>query len=227
MRERGLTVWQKAVGIKSSASGKGITITTKNSIAKTGNAPAKNITSTTYAEYKSNRKVAKSIANTVAKRGYRPDLARTALARASAVLRSQRPKTGEKVKERKPRGKKASKWAGCLIITFKVVRQNYSRHSISWEWNCLWMLSVLLHADLCIAFSIAYLHASLLNEEGARDHIRSRCLHVSNDLLLKPALLRFRFCSCQVETQISSLLIVIISRQLPKLLHSVSYLQAS
>ena len=47
--------------------------------------------------------------STTAKKGYRPDLSTMALARASAILRSQRAKTGQKTKERKPRGKKAIK----------------------------------------------------------------------------------------------------------------------
>ena len=82
-------------------------VSTKNSAPRTSHSPAKNVSSATYAPYKSNRKVAKSIANTIAKRAYRPDLSRAALARASAILRSQRPKAGQKVKERKVRGKKA------------------------------------------------------------------------------------------------------------------------
>ena len=51
--------------------------------------------------------MARSIVNTTTKKGYRPDLTKMALARASAVLRSQRSKAGQKTKERKPRGKKA------------------------------------------------------------------------------------------------------------------------
>jgi large subunit ribosomal protein L28e len=94
--------------VQPAASGKGVTVSTKNSSERTGHAPAKNISSATYSPYKSNRKVAKSIVSTTAKKGYRPDLIKMALARSSAILRSQRPKAGEKVKERKPRGKKAA-----------------------------------------------------------------------------------------------------------------------
>jgi len=100
-------VAKKAIGVQPATSGKGVTVSTKNSYGRTGHAPAKNISSTTYAPYKSNRKVAKSIVNTTAKKGYRPDLIKMALARSSAILRTQRPKAGLKVKERKPRGKKA------------------------------------------------------------------------------------------------------------------------
>lgn len=84
-------------------------VNTKSSSARTGHSPAKNIASVTYAPYKSNRKVAKSIVNTTAKKGYRADLTNMALARASAILRSQRPNAGKKVRDRKPRGKKALK----------------------------------------------------------------------------------------------------------------------
>jgi len=95
--------------VQPASSGRGLTVSTKVSAERTGNSPAKNVVSTTYAPYKSNRKVAKSLVASTAKKGYRPDLTNMALARASAILRSQRPKAGEKVKERKPRGKKALK----------------------------------------------------------------------------------------------------------------------
>jgi len=42
---------------------------------------------------------------TTGKKGYRPDLVMMALARSSAILRTQRAKAGQKTKERKPRGK--------------------------------------------------------------------------------------------------------------------------
>ena len=84
-----------------------MTVITKGSSAKSGNQPAKNIVTTNYAAGKSQRKIAKSIANTTTKQDYRPDLTRSALARASAILRSQRASTGKTTRERKPRGKKA------------------------------------------------------------------------------------------------------------------------
>jgi large subunit ribosomal protein L28e len=95
--------------VQPAASGKGVVVSTKSSSDRTGHAPAKNVASVTYAPYKSNRKIAKSIVNTTAKKGYRTDLTSTALARASAILRSQRPNAGKKIKERKLRGKKALK----------------------------------------------------------------------------------------------------------------------
>jgi large subunit ribosomal protein L28e len=51
----------------------------------------------------------KSIANQTAKSGYRPDLRAAAIARASALRRSQRPV--KPTPERKPRGKAAKKAA--------------------------------------------------------------------------------------------------------------------
>ena len=86
-----------------------MTVTTKKSADRTAHSPANSLHIATYAPYKSKRKVAKSIANTTAKKGYRVDLYKTAIARASAIARSQRPKAGLNIKERKPRGKKAVK----------------------------------------------------------------------------------------------------------------------
>jgi hypothetical protein len=82
-------------------------VTTKSAESRTAHTPAKNLATTTYAPYKSKRKVARSIANTT--KHYRPDLTTAALARASAILRSQRENAGAKSKVRKPRGKKAGK----------------------------------------------------------------------------------------------------------------------
>ena len=54
-------------------------------------------------------RVYKAVADSVGKNGYRGDLNQTAVARASAILESQRPK--KDVPERKPRGSKAKKEA--------------------------------------------------------------------------------------------------------------------
>lgn len=51
----------------------------------------------------------KAIADSVGKNGYRGDLNQTAIARASAILDSQRPKPD--APEKKPRGVKAKKAA--------------------------------------------------------------------------------------------------------------------
>jgi large subunit ribosomal protein L28e len=50
-------------------------------------------------------RVYKAVANKVAKSGYRPDLRQAAVARASAILKSQRPV--KESPEKKLRGKKA------------------------------------------------------------------------------------------------------------------------
>lgn len=52
-------------------------------------------------------RIYKAIASQAAKSGYRPDLRQTAVARASSILRSQKPVKPEP--EKKPRGKAAQK----------------------------------------------------------------------------------------------------------------------
>ncbi|CAM0140283.1 hypothetical protein VKS41_005904 [Umbelopsis sp. WA50703] len=91
----------KTVGIK--AAPRGIEVsTTKAKVAS----PAKRVNKATIS--KGRRHTAKSVANIVARSGYRPDLRAMALARASAVLSSQQP-----VKEKNLRNKgiRASKRA--------------------------------------------------------------------------------------------------------------------
>jgi large subunit ribosomal protein L28e len=55
------------------------------------------------------RRTAFTVADLVARSGYRPDLRVAALARASAILRSQRPK--KELKKRPARGRRAAKRA--------------------------------------------------------------------------------------------------------------------
>ncbi|KAL9082261.1 MAG: hypothetical protein Q9159_006574 [Coniocarpon cinnabarinum] len=84
---------------------KGIVVTTK----KPGqvNHPSKDLVKTQYAGSTSGRRIYRGIANATAKRGYRPDLRREAIARASQIKRSQgKPRVAA---EKKPRGKKAKK----------------------------------------------------------------------------------------------------------------------
>lgn len=102
--------WQ-AIGIQPAAPAskdnpsKSVTLTTKN--PKHLQHPAKSTTKTTFGPGTSSRKIAKSVATNTAKRGYRPDLRREAIARASTVKRSQgNPRV---VAEKKPRGKKQKK----------------------------------------------------------------------------------------------------------------------
>ncbi|CAO3688717.1 unnamed protein product [Umbelopsis vinacea] len=83
----------KTVGIKAAPRGIEVT-TTKAKVAS----PAKRTTKVTIS--KGRRHTAKSVANIVARSGYRADLRAIALARASAILSSQQP-----VKEQKKRNK--------------------------------------------------------------------------------------------------------------------------
>ncbi|EXJ79633.1 ribosomal protein L28e [Capronia epimyces CBS 606.96] len=94
----------KAVSVQPNEKG-GVTLQTK----KPGKAstPASQHNVHAYGKTVSNRKVYKNIANAVGKNSYRSDLNRSAIARASAIKDSQRPK--KDAPERKPRGSKASK----------------------------------------------------------------------------------------------------------------------
>ncbi|RFU25673.1 hypothetical protein B7463_g10657, partial [Scytalidium lignicola] len=98
---------QKAVGIHSAGEKGGVTLITK----RTGQPqrPGKATISTTLGGNKSTRKTYASIVGSTAKTGYRPDIRAAAVARASAIRRSQLP-----VKEApasKLRGVKAKKAA--------------------------------------------------------------------------------------------------------------------
>ncbi|KAI7858825.1 ribosomal protein L28e [Circinella umbellata] len=73
----------KTVDIR--GTGRGVQVTTK--IVKKANTPAKSLNKTVIT--KSRRGTAKSVANLIAKNGYRADLRKAALARASAVYSSQ------------------------------------------------------------------------------------------------------------------------------------------
>jgi large subunit ribosomal protein L28e len=90
----------KAVGVVPTE--KGVQVISKKSSAL--NQPAKALINTTY--NKSGRKTYKSVANLAAKSGYRGDLRQAAVARASAIKKSQRPV--KETPEKKLRGKKAA-----------------------------------------------------------------------------------------------------------------------
>ncbi|KAK1750715.1 putative ribosomal protein l28e protein [Echria macrotheca] len=93
----------KAVGIVPNEKG-GVQVISKK--PGSANKPATGLYKVTYGKNKSSRKTYKSIASQVAKSGYRGDLRQAAVARASAIRRSQRP-----VKEdppKKTRGKHAA-----------------------------------------------------------------------------------------------------------------------
>jgi len=77
--------------------------------AGSSNKPASGRSQVAMGGNKSNRKVYKSLANQTARFGYRADLRKAAVARASAILRSQRKQKPRH--ERKLRGKAAKKAA--------------------------------------------------------------------------------------------------------------------
>ncbi|MCJ1458370.1 hypothetical protein MMC28_008742 [Mycoblastus sanguinarius] len=94
----------KAIGIQPAEKG-GVTMTTKKT--KHLNRPVANKHEVTWSAQKGGPKIYKGIANYTAKQGYRADLRQEAVARASAILRSQRPKKEDP--EPKLRGSKAKK----------------------------------------------------------------------------------------------------------------------
>ncbi|KZF21270.1 ribosomal protein L28e [Xylona heveae TC161] len=95
---------EKAVGVQPAEKG-GVVVTTKN--AKKVNTPAASYSTSTIGPNTSNRKTYKAIANITSKNSYRPDIRAEAIARASAIKLSQRPK--KDAAESKPRGAKAKK----------------------------------------------------------------------------------------------------------------------
>ncbi|PWN26319.1 ribosomal protein L28e, partial [Jaminaea rosea] len=78
----------KSVGIEAAPKGRGVVVSTR----KTKSAP--NQVANTRSEYVvkkgGSRRAAGKVANIVAKNGYRPDLRKAAVARASMIMRSQR-----------------------------------------------------------------------------------------------------------------------------------------
>ncbi|TKA82431.1 hypothetical protein B0A49_00030 [Cryomyces minteri] len=97
---------EKAIGIQPFGSN-GLTMTTK--IASKANSPLKTLQHTTFGASTSSRKTYRSIVNSTAKKGYRADLRAEAVARASAIRKSQGKKKDTKAS--KPRGAKARKAA--------------------------------------------------------------------------------------------------------------------
>ncbi|KAI4269612.1 MAG: hypothetical protein L6R38_007410 [Xanthoria sp. 2 TBL-2021] len=96
----------KAVGVLPAEKG-GVTLITKKT--KHQNRPAANRHEVTFAGNKSGPKVYKGIVNYTAKQNYRADLRQEAVARASAIRESSRPK--KDTPEKKVRGAKANKAA--------------------------------------------------------------------------------------------------------------------
>ncbi|KAK3944305.1 putative ribosomal protein l28e protein [Diplogelasinospora grovesii] len=97
---------EKAVGVVPNEKG-GVQVISKKAGAH--NKPASGRATVTYGGNKTTRKTYKNIASQTAKTGYRPDLRQAAIARASAIRRSQRPVKPEP--ERKLRGTAAKKAA--------------------------------------------------------------------------------------------------------------------
>ncbi|KAI9757844.1 MAG: hypothetical protein M4579_003280 [Chaenotheca gracillima] len=96
----------KAVGIQPGKNG-GVELTTTK--RKHPSRPAANKNQVSWGSNKSSRNVYKGIVNHTAKNGYRPDIRAESVARASAIIQSQRPK--KETPEKKPRGAKARKLA--------------------------------------------------------------------------------------------------------------------
>ncbi|THC87731.1 hypothetical protein EYZ11_012824 [Aspergillus tanneri] len=92
----------KAIGVQPTEDG-GVAAITK----KPGNPqqPAKNVVTVNYGPKTSNRKIYKGVAEKSAKSGYRADLRQDAVARVSAIRRTQKPK--KDTPPRKPRGAQA------------------------------------------------------------------------------------------------------------------------
>ncbi|KAN0065497.1 hypothetical protein ACQY0O_001334 [Thecaphora frezii] len=80
-------VSKKAVGIAPAANGKGVVVTTKKTKASAHSIKGSLATTTISG---GSRRAAGAVANVVGKRGYRNDLAKLAVARASAILLAQR-----------------------------------------------------------------------------------------------------------------------------------------
>ncbi|CAJ2509898.1 Uu.00g057980.m01.CDS01 [Anthostomella pinea] len=94
----------KAIGVVAAEKGGVKVISKKESAAQK---PGKTTVESSYHGGKSARKTYKAVANRAAKSGYRPDLREAAVARVSAIRKSQlEPKP---TPEKKPRGKKAKK----------------------------------------------------------------------------------------------------------------------
>ncbi|KIW56949.1 hypothetical protein PV05_05560 [Exophiala xenobiotica] len=94
----------KAVSVQPNEKG-GVTLMTKKS--EKSNTPKAAYNTHPYSKTTSNRKIYKNIADAVGKKSYRGDLNQDAVARASAIKNSQRPK--KDVPEKKPRGLKGAK----------------------------------------------------------------------------------------------------------------------
>lgn len=80
----------QAIGVQAGEDNKGVVLTTKKN--DKANKPGSELQTATFGSSSSTRKTYRSIVNSTAKRGYRPDLRRESVARASAIRQSQRAK---------------------------------------------------------------------------------------------------------------------------------------
>ncbi|EOA89293.1 hypothetical protein ACJQWK_09338 [Exserohilum turcicum] len=96
------SIANKAIGVIPGKEG-GVTLLVKK--ADKHHQPATAIQTTTFGPSKSTRKTYSAIVNSTTKRNYRPDLRKDAVARASAIRKSQKPVKADKPS--KPRGVKA------------------------------------------------------------------------------------------------------------------------
>ncbi|CAK42177.1 probable 60S ribosomal protein L28e [Aspergillus awamori] len=94
----------KAVGVQATENG-GVAVITKK--PSNPQQPAKNVVTVTYGPNASTRKIYKGVADKTAKNGYRADIREDAVARVSAIRRSQKAK--KETPAQKPRGAKARK----------------------------------------------------------------------------------------------------------------------
>ncbi|KAK5787492.1 hypothetical protein VI817_009989 [Penicillium citrinum] len=91
-----------AIGVQGTENG-GVSVTTKK--PSNPNQPGKNFVTVNYGPNTATRKVYKGVADKTAQNGYRADLREEAVARVSAVRRSQKAK--KDTPAQKPRGAKA------------------------------------------------------------------------------------------------------------------------
>ncbi|KAF1933601.1 ribosomal protein L28e [Didymella exigua CBS 183.55] len=96
----------KAIGVIASENG-GVTLLIKK--ADKHHQPARSTQSTTFSASKGSRKIYSAIVNSTAKRNYRPDLRKDAVARASAIRKAGKPVKASPAQ--KLRGAKAQKAA--------------------------------------------------------------------------------------------------------------------
>ncbi|CAJ0640868.1 15239_t:CDS:2 [Entrophospora sp. SA101] len=96
---------KKSIGISPEPKGRGVVVTTKTK--GVSYKPAKNTRKVVLS--KGIRKSAKSIANSLTRAGYRPDLRKEALARMSAIYESQKPNKVHKKKTGRRHAKSAKK----------------------------------------------------------------------------------------------------------------------